>query len=167
MVNNSKVIYKSGTINKFSTTTQGQQKKFITQMNDLEKQMIFMAVKNFNLNKMIISPHLKEKMLEKGITFGVDLIKKTIKEFTIEKNLLECNYNADGSTRILIKSHDTFKVEMENEIKECVICFVINLKNHHLATVYWNTVEFSKRIPNLRNYNRRLDILTHLKPYIN
>ena len=106
-------------------------------------------------------------MICSDIEYLQKIIDRLKKEFTIEKNLLECNYNADGSTRILIKSHDTFKVEMENEIKECVICFVINLKNHHLATVYWNTVEFSKRIPNLKNYNRRLDILTHLKPYIN
>ena len=148
-------------------TTPTQKKKFHTQMNMLEKKLVKECLKVKNYSKLAyISPHLKEKMKKKGLTFDESLIRKTIKEFDLDI-LLEVNYNEDKSTRILMKTRETVRVNVNGRIQECVMCFVLNLKNHHIATVYYNTPQQVLRTPNLSRYDKNLDIATQLKQYIN
>ena len=52
--------------------TPTQVKKHFVQMSDYEKQLVTKAVKNINLKRIIISPHLYEKMEKQGVTFGLD-----------------------------------------------------------------------------------------------
>ena len=60
------------------TFTPTQVKKHFIQMNDYERQIVTKAVKNINLRRIVISPHLYEKMEKQGITFGLDIIYDTI-----------------------------------------------------------------------------------------
>ncbi len=162
-----KSMYKCQEFANVNTMTESQRKKHVTQMNALEKEMTKTILKKLDVNKLIVSPHLYEKMEEKGITFNIKMVKNTIKNFILEKNLIEVNYNTDKSTRIAIKGTKPVEVNVGGEVKECVLCFVINLKNMHIVTVYWNTVEFSQRIPNLNRYDAKLNVAKYLKPYIN
>ena len=148
-------------------TTETQQKKFINQMNSLEKELVKKVLKtNDYSKKAFVSPHLKEKMKLKGLTFPESLIRKTIKEFDLDI-LLEVNYNKDKSTRVLMKTRETVKVNVNGKIEDCVLCFVLNLTNYHIATCYYNSKEQVKRTPNLRKYNKDLNLVRYLKPYIN
>ena len=159
--------YKCNEFKMVNTMTSTQRKKHISQLNKLEKEFTKKAIEKFDLNKLIISPHLKQKMKEQGITFNMEDVKDIVKNFTIEKNLIEVNFNKDLSTRIALKGTKPMKVNVGGEVKECVLCIVINLTNNHLCTLYYNTVEYSKRIPNLNRYDRTLNVIKFLQPYIN
>lgn len=147
-------------------TTPTQKKKFHTQMSVLEKELVkeVLKVKNYS-QKAYISPHLKEKMELKGITFDEKLIRKTIKEFDLDV-LLEVNYNEDKSVRVLMKTRETRKVKVDGKIQDCILCFVLNLKNFHIATCYWNSPQQVLRTPNLSRYSEDLDLVKHLIEYV-
>jgi hypothetical protein len=162
-----KSMYKCNEFQNVNTMTSNQRKKHVSQMNYLEKEMTKTILKKLDVNKLVISPHLFEKMEEKGITFNVKMVKNIIKNFVLEKNLVEVNYNADKSTRIALKGTKSIEVNVGGEVKECVLCFVVNLTNMHIVTAYYNTVEFSHRIPNLNRYDSKLNVAKCLKPYIN
>ena len=83
------------------TVTPTQVKKHFIQMNDYEKQLVAKAVKNINLRRIIISPHLYEKMEKQGITFGLDIIHDTIRNFNIEADLIEVNHNGYAKMRVV------------------------------------------------------------------
>jgi len=159
--------YKCNEFRMVNTATPTQVKKHYCQMNELEKEFVKQSVAKIDVDKMIISPHLEEKMVNEGITFGMDIIKDTIKRFNVETDLIEVNRNKDNSTRVCFKSKKIVDVNVNGRIEKCRLCWSYNYVNHHIVTVWWNTVEYAKRIPNLnRNYDRRLDIITHLKKFI-
>ena len=147
--------------------TLSQRKKHIIQMSDFEKDLTKKVVKNINLRRLVISPHLYEKMEKQGITFSLDIIYDTIKHFDVRENLIEVNRNNDKSTRILLRSRKILDVNVNGRIEKCKLCFVINLDNGHIVTTYWNTLQNTKRIPNLSNYDKNLNIINHLKKHIN
>lgn len=158
--------YKCNEFNNVNTMTPTQVKKHITQMNKLEKDLVKQVVAKIDVNRIIISPHLIEKM-EGGVTFGIDIIKDTIKNFKLEEDLIEVNYNKDKSTRIAFKGHKVVNVNVNGRITKCKMAFVYNLKNRHLVTIWYNDLVAIKRIPNLNRYDRTLNVAKCLKPYIN
>ena len=158
--------YKCNEFSNVNTMTPTQVKKHITQMNELEKDLVKQVVAKIDVNRIIISPHLIEKM-EGGVTFGIDIIKDTIKNFKLEEDLIEVNYNKDKSVRIAFKGHKVVDVSVNGKLTKCKMAFVYNLKNRHLVTIWYNDLIMIKRIPNLRRYDRTLNVAKCLKPYIN
>ena len=158
--------YKCNEFNNVNTMTPTQVKNHITQMNKLEKDLVKQVVAKIDVNRIIISPHLIEKM-EGGVTFGIDIIKDTIKNFKLEEDLIEVNYNKDKSTRIAFKGHKVVNVNVNGRITKCKMAFVYNLKNRHLVTIWYNDLVAIKRIPNLNRYDKTLNVAKCLKPYIN
>lgn len=147
--------------------TPTQTKKHLVQMNSFEKDLVKKAVKNINLRRIVVSPHLYEKMEKQGVTFGLDIIHDTIKNFNIEEDLIEVNYNKDGSTRIAFKGRKVIDVNVNGRIEKCKMAFVINLTNGHIVTVWYRNLVNIKKLPDLRiNYDKNLNIAKHLKRYI-
>ena len=147
-------------------TTPTQKKKFHTQMSLLEKELVKECLRVYNPKRAYVSPHLRDKMKEKGLSFNEDLIRKTIKEFDLDL-LLEVNYNTDKSVRVLMKTRETVKVNVNGKIQDCVMCFVLNLSNDNIVTVYYNSPQQVLRTPNLsRNYDKDLDLVKHLIQYV-
>lgn len=150
----------------FDRRTPSQIKKHFVQMEDYEKEYVKKAVKNINIKRLVISPHLYEKMEREGITFDLEVIYDTIRKFNVNKDLIEVNRNNDNSTRILIKSRKNLDVNVNGRIEKCKLCFVINLANNHIVTTYYNNLQNVKRIPNLTKYDKNLNIVKYLKQYI-
>ena len=149
------------------TVTPTQVKKHFIQMNDYEKQLVTKAIKNINLRRIVISPHLYEKMEKQGVTFGLDVIYDTIRNFNIETDLIEVNYNKDRSTRVVFKSRKTMMVNVNGRLEECKMAFVINLTNGHIVSVWYRNLVNIKKLPDLRyNYDKNLNVAKHLRQYI-
>lgn len=150
----------------FDRRTPSQIKKHFVQMKDYEKEYVKKAVKNINIKRLVISPHLYEKMEREGITFDLEVIYDTIRKFNVNEDLIEVNRNNDNSTRILIKSRKNLDVNVNGRMEKCKLCFVINLANNHIVTTYYNNLQNVKRIPNLTKYDKNLNIVKYLKQYI-
>ena len=114
--------YKCNEFSNVNTMTSTQRKKHISQLNELEKDLVKQVVAKIDVNRIIISPHLIEKM-EGGVTFGIDIIKDTIKNFKLEEDLIEVNYNKDKSTRIAFKGHKVVNVNVNGRITKCKMAF--------------------------------------------
>lgn len=150
----------------FDRRTPSQIKKHFVQMKDYEKEYVKKAVKNINIKRLVISPHLYEKMEREGITFDLEVIYDTIRKFNVNEDLIEVNFNKDKSTRIAFRSKKIIEVNVGGRIEKCRLCFVINLANGHIVTTYYNSLQNVKRIPNLMKYDSNLNIVKHLKQYI-
>ena len=134
-------------------TTENQQKKYIKQFkgNDLEKCII--AIKNMLHQRIYASNHLRKKS---AVTYNMRTICEMLKYG--EFDVIEYNYTR-GQGRILVESWETFNVNIDDKITECVMKVVIEPKTSQIITVWYNSVEDTHVSLNMKRYNKDLEVI--------
>lgn len=134
-------------------TTENQQKKYIKQFkgNDLEKCII--AINNMMHQRIYASSHLRKKST---VSYNMKVICEMLKYG--EFDVIEYNYTR-GQGRILVESWETFNVNIDDKITECVMKVVIEPKTHQVITVYYNSVDDTHASLNMKRYNKDLEIV--------
>lgn len=133
--------------------TEGQQKKYIKQFkgNDLEKCII--AINNMLHQRIYASNHLRKKS---AVTYNMRTICEMLKYG--EFDVIEYNYTR-GNGRILVESWETFPVNIDGKLKDCVMKVVVEPKTSQVITVYYNSVDDVHATLNMKRYNKDLEVI--------
>lgn len=160
----------SGTTEKgFNRASKNQIKKHISQITDLEKELLTKRLKNIDLDSLELSEHLLSKL---HTNFNEDIIKNILKDNDIIKKIIEFNINKDKKgnvydCRILIRDNNIYKVNLLNyitgkeETHPANICFVYSLTFNRIITVYWNKSNDNHSTINMSQY-KNIDIKKYL-----
>lgn len=140
---------KKGTIRK----TEGQEKKYIKQFkgNDLEKCII--AINNMLHQRIYASTHLRKKST---VSYNMKTICNMLKYG--EFDVIEYN-RTRGNGRILVESWETFPVNIDGKLTDCVMKVVIEPKTAQIITVYYNSVDDIHATLNMKRYNEDLEVI--------
>lgn len=133
--------------------TENQEKKYIKQFkgNDLEKCII--AINNMMHQRIYASSHLRKKST---VSYNMRAICEMLKYG--EFDVIEYNYTR-GQGRILVESWETFPVNIDGKLENCVMKVVIEPKTNQVITVYYNSVDDIHATLNMKRYNKDLEVI--------
>lgn len=124
------------THNGHKTTNIHQQKKHVSQLTDMEKELItHQLITHTFLQTLTISEHLQEKIL-----FGeVDLIEPMIDSIIDhpETSLIEYS-RLHKENRVLLRSPLNYPMFINGSLHKTSLCIVINLNTSEIVTAYFN-----------------------------
>ena len=148
-----------GTINKGKVSkTEGQVKKHRIQMDENEKEFLKGKLNNLKQDKLVISQHLEYKFIGYDMSVVSELpFRDNVKDLIIEYNETPMDNFTDR--RVLLRSIESYKVNIKGKIQNCNICVVYSLVTNRIVTVYWNLVNDNHRSINWNRYSRDLKII--------
>lgn len=140
---------RKGTVRK----TENQEKKYIKQFkgNDLQKCII--AINNMLHQRIYASSHLRKKST---VSYNMRTICEMLKYG--EFDIIEYN-RTRGNGRILVESWETFNVNIDGKLTNCVMKVVIEPKTSQIITVYYNSVDDIHATLNMKRYNKDLEVI--------
>ena len=140
---------RKGTVRK----TENQEKKYIKQFkgNDLQKCII--AINNMLHQRIYASSHLRKKST---VSYNMKTICNMLKYG--EFDVIEYN-RTRGNGRILVESWETFPVNIDGKLTDCVMKVVVEPKTSQVITVYYNSVDDTHSTLNMKRYNKDLEVI--------
>lgn len=153
MKNTFKGEIKKGTVRK----TSNQFKKFVTQFkgDDFEKCLI--AINNTLHNRIYASSHLRRKS---AVSYDMKEICKVLKSNKfdiIEYNYVE--YPDHRDNRVVVKSWDSYNVNVDGKDTECNMIFVLSVTNHQIVTLWYNSIDDDHKTLNMSRYNKNIEVV--------
>lgn len=153
MENTFKGEIKKGTVRK----TSNQFKKFVTQFkgDDFEKCLI--AINNTLHNRIYASSHLRRKS---AVTYSMKEICDVLKSGKydiIEYNYVQ--YSNYRDNRVVVKSWDSYNVNVEGKDTECNMIFVLSVTNNQIVTLWYNRVDDNHKTLNMSRYNKDIEVV--------
>lgn len=140
---------KKGTVRK----TEGQEKKYIKQFKNDDYQRCIIAINNMLHQRIYASNHLRKKST---VSYNMKVICNMLKHG--EYDVIEYN-RTRGNGRILVESWETFNINIDGKITECVMKVVIEPKTNQIVTVYYNSVDDIHATLNMKRYNKDLEVI--------
>lgn len=123
----------------FVKKTNGQQKKHISQMDELEVSTILRRVKR--IPNLFLSDHAVRKIKQDGLKFSYDQIVDLLLNVS-EENIIEYNRTTrygKEEQRVLLRSTVSYPVDIKGVgVVDCNICYVLSLNTGSIVTAYWN-----------------------------
>lgn len=153
MKNTFKGEIKKGTIR----TTNNQFKKFITQFkgDDFEKCLI--AINNTLHNRIYASSHLRRKS---AVSYDMKEICDVLKSGKYD--IIEYNYvlgNNGRDNRVVVKSWDSYQVDIDGKDTECNMIFVLSVTNNQIITIWYNDINDNHKTLNMSRYNKNIEVV--------
>lgn len=133
--------------------TEGQEKKYISQFKGDDYQKCIIAINNMLHTKIYASYHLRKKST---VSYNMKTICSMLKDGAYD--VIEYNYTR-GQGRILVESWETFPVDINGKIEECIMKVVVEPKTAQVITVYYNDVNDTHATLNMRRYNKDLEVI--------
>lgn len=142
-----------GTVRK----TNNQFKKFVTQFkgDDFEKCLI--AINNTLHDRIYASSHLRKKST---VSYNMKDICSVLKsgEFDIiEYNYVQ--YPDHRDNRIVVKSWNSYLVEIDGEEQDCNMVFVLSVSNHQIVTLWYNSIDDDHDTLNMNRYDKNIEVV--------
>ena len=75
-----------------------------------------------------------------------------------EFDVIEYN-RTRGNGRILVESWETFPVNIDGKLEDCVMKVVVEPKTSQVITVYYNSVDDTHATLNMKRYNKDLEVI--------
>lgn len=144
---------KKGTIR----TTTGQQKKYITQFKDDDYQRCIIAINNMLHQRIYASYHLRKKST---VSYNMKDICSVLKsgEFDIiEYNYVQ--YPDHRDNRIVVKSWNSYLVEIDGKEQDCNMVFVLSVSNHQIVTLWYNSIDDDHDTLNMNRYDKNIEVV--------
>lgn len=135
------------------SSTNGQEKKHVSQMTKYEINLLREKLLSLKLSKTKISKHLIQKMESKDMTFTSKHFVSMMKDF----NIIEFN-RTRGQGRVLIRGNKSEKVMEKSIIVNANLCIVFNLTDNEIVTAYWNYSGDNHQSIDMNRYNEKLKI---------
>lgn len=153
MKNTFKGEIKKGTVRK----TNNQFKKFVTQFkgDDFEKCLI--AINNTLHKKIYASSHLKRKSAVSYDMKEICDVLKSNKFDIIEYNYVQ--YSDHRDNRVVVKSWDSYNVNVDGKDTECNMIFVLSVTNHQIVTLWYNSIDDDHKTLNMSRYNKNIEVV--------
>ena len=144
---------KKGTVRK----TNNQFKKFVTQFkgDDFEKCLI--AINNTLHNRIYASSHLRRKSAVSYDMKEICNVLKSGKYDIIEYNYVQ--YLEHRDNRVVVKSWDSYQVNVEGKDTECNMIFVLSVTNHQIVTLWYNSIDDDHKTLNMSRYNKNIEVV--------
>ena len=144
---------KKGTIR----TTTGQQKKYITQFKGDDYQRCIIAINNMLHQRIYASYHLRKKST---VSYNMKDICSVLKsgEFDIiEYNYVQ--YPDHRDNRIVVKSWNSYLVEIDGKEQDCNMVFVLSVSNHQIVTLWYNSIDDDHDTLNMNRYDKNIEVV--------
>lgn len=144
---------KKGTIR----TTTGQQKKYITQFKGDDYQRCIIAINNMLHQRIYASYHLRKKST---VSYNMKDICSVLKsgEFDIiEYNYVQ--YPDHRDNRIVVKSWNSYLVEIDGKEQDCNMVFVLSVSNHQIVTLWYNSIDDDHDTLNISRYDKNIEVV--------
>lgn len=153
MKNTFKGEIKKGTVRK----TSNQFKKFVTQFkgDDFEKCLI--AINNTLHNRIYVSSHLRRKSAVSYDMKEICNVLKSSKYDIIEYNYVQ--YPDHRDNRVVVKSWDSYNVNVDGKDTECNMIFVLSVTNHQIVTLWYNSIDDDHKTLNMSRYNKNIEVI--------
>lgn len=139
--------------------TVGQVKKHVSHMSDSEKTKIHSALEG--IKDFTYSYHVQEKMAKEGLGFRKEYIAHALRT-PEDRNIIEYNQttlnSGNVSHRIVVRSSETYRTNIEGTPTDCNICFVVDVNLHKIVTVYWNEANDHHHTINPKRYTPELQL---------
>lgn len=153
MNNTFKGEIRRGTVRK----TNNQFKKFVKQFtgDDFEKCLI--AINNTLHKKIYASNHLRKKS---AVTYSIKEICNVLKSGKYD--IIEYNYvlgNNGRDNRVVVKSWDSYQVNVEGKDTECNMIFVLSVTNHKIITIWYNDINDNHDTLNMSRYDKNVKVV--------
>lgn len=144
---------KKGTVRK----TNNQFKKFVTQFkgDDFEKCLI--AINNTLHNRIYASSHLRRKSAVSYDMKEICNVLKSGKYDIIEYNYVQ--YPDHRDNRVVVKSWDSYNVNVDGKDTECNMIFVLSVTNNQIVTLWYNRVDDNHKTLNMSRYNKDIEVV--------
>lgn len=140
---------RKGTVRK----TEGQEKKYIKQFKNDDYQKCIIAINNMLHKRIYASYHLRKKST---VSYNMKAICEMLKYG--EFDVIEYNYTR-GQGRVLVESWETFPVNIDGKLEDCVMKVVVEPKTSQVITVYYNSVDDVHATLNMKRYNKDLEVI--------
>ena len=153
MKNTFKGEIKKGTVRK----TNNQFKKFVTQFkgDDFEKCLI--AINNTLHKKIYASSHLRRKSAVSYSMKEICDVLKSGKYDIIEYNYVQ--YSDYRDNRVVVKSWDSYNVNVDGKDTECNMIFVLSVTNNQIVTLWYNNVDDNHNTLNMKRYDKNIEVV--------
>lgn len=147
--------------------TKHQQKKHISQMTPEEikviKKIVFRSL-NANNNRIKISTHVIDKMIDKRTDYEVRAVRTMLEH--LDQHLIEYSHKTKNRVnvykrRILLRSSEEFDVFLDDVVQPANLCVVLDIDTCTVITTYFCKANWHH--PNLRmkRYNANLKIISN------
>lgn len=133
--------------------TEGQEKKLYSQFSSEDFQKCIIAINNMLHKRIYASYHLRKKST---VSYNMKVICNMLKHG--EYDVTEYN-RTRGKGRILIESWETFPVNIDGKLTDCVMKVVVEPKTNQVITVYYNSVDDIHATLNMKRYNKDLEVI--------
>lgn len=153
MNNTFKGEIRRGTVRK----TNNQFKKFVTQFkgDDFEKCLI--AINNTLHKKIYASSHLRRKSAVSYSMKEICDVLKSGKYDIIEYNYVQ--YSDYRDNRVVVKSWDSYNVNVDGKDTECNMIFVLSVTNNQIVTLWYNNVDDNHNTLNMKRYDKNIEVV--------
>lgn len=144
---------RKGTVRK----TNNQFKKFVTQFkgDDFEKCLI--AINNTLHKKIYASSHLRRKSAVSYSMKEICDVLKSGKYDIIEYNYVQ--YSDYRDNRVVVKSWDSYNVNVDGKDTECNMIFVLSVTNNQIVTLWYNNVDDNHNTLNMKRYDKNIEVV--------
>lgn len=144
---------KKGTVR----STSNQFKKFVTQFkgDDFEKCLI--AINNTLHKKIHASSHLRRKSAVSYDMKEICDVLKSGKYDIIEYNYVQ--YSDHRDNRVVVKSWDSYQVDIDGKDTECNMIFVLSVTNNQIVTLWYNSIDDDHKTLNMSRYNKNIEVV--------
>lgn len=153
MKNTFKGEIKKGTVRK----TNNQFKKFVTQFKEGEFERCLIAINNTLHSRIYASSHLRKKSAVSYDMKEICDVLKSNKFDIIEYNYVQ--YPDHRDNRVVVKSWDSYNVNVDGKDTECNMIFVLSVTNHQIVTLWYNSIDDDHKTLNMSRYNKNIEVV--------